>query len=38
VPAVDLRVILYTAEPGSEDAARLELLRVAGIQSFVPAD
>jgi transcriptional regulator with XRE-family HTH domain len=38
VPAVDLRVILYTAEPGSQDAARLELLRVAGIQSFVPAD
>lgn len=34
VPAVDLRVIVYTAEPGSEDAARLGLLRVAGIQSF----
>lgn len=38
VPAVDLRVILYTAEPGSEDAARLDLLRVAGIQSFATVE
>ena len=38
VPAVDLRVIVYTAEPGSEDAARLGLLRVAGIQSFATVE
>jgi len=35
-PGSDLRVVVYTAEPGSTDAARLDLLRVAGLQSLVP--
>ena len=35
-PGSDLRVVVYTAEPGTTDAARLDLLRVAGVQSFVP--
>lgn len=34
VPDSDLRAVVYTAEPGSADAARLDLLRVAGLQSF----
>ena len=35
-PGSDLRVVVYTAEPGTTDAARLDLLRVAGLQSFEP--
>jgi transcriptional regulator with XRE-family HTH domain len=36
-PGSDLRVVVYTAEPGSTDEARLDLLRVAGLQSFTTA-
>ena len=35
-PGSDLRVVVYTAEPGTTDATRLDLLRVAGLQSLVP--
>jgi transcriptional regulator with XRE-family HTH domain len=31
-PGADLRIVVYTAVPGSEDASKLELLRVAGLQ------
>lgn len=31
----DLRIMIYTAEPGTEDAERLELLTVLGTQSLV---
>lgn len=31
-PGGDLRIVVYTAVPGSEDASKLELLRVAGLQ------
>ena len=34
VPGGDLRVVVYTAVPGSEDASRLDLLRVAGVQAL----
>jgi transcriptional regulator with XRE-family HTH domain len=33
-PGSDLRVVVYTAEPGTPDHDRLNLLRVAGLQSF----
>jgi len=33
-PDSDLRVVVYTAEPGSVDAEKLDLLRVAGLQVF----
>ncbi|HEY8282156.1 MAG TPA: transcriptional regulator, partial [Leifsonia sp.] len=33
VPGDDLRIVVYTAVPGSEDASKLDLLRVAGLQS-----
>lgn len=33
-PDSDLRVIVYTAEPGTPDAEKLGLLRVAGLQVF----
>jgi len=36
-PDTELYVV-FTAEPGSEDASRLDLLRVMGIQSFAKAD
>jgi transcriptional regulator with XRE-family HTH domain len=36
VPGSDLRIVAYTAEPGSADADRLALLSVVGQQSFVP--
>lgn len=32
VPGADLRVVVYTAVPGTEDASKLDLLRVAGLQ------
>lgn len=31
-PDTDLRIVVYTARPGSEDAGKLDLLRVAGLQ------
>ncbi|MBE1875696.1 helix-turn-helix transcriptional regulator [Myceligenerans pegani] len=34
VPGSDLRVVAYTAAPGTEDAARLDLLRVTGLETF----
>lgn len=34
VPGNDLRIAVYTAVPGSEDASRLDLLRVAGLQTL----
>jgi transcriptional regulator with XRE-family HTH domain len=37
-PDSELYVVVFTAEPGSEDASRLDLLRVMGIQSFARAD
>jgi hypothetical protein len=33
VPGSDLHLVLYTAAPGSEDASRLDLLRVTGLQA-----
>lgn len=35
VAGSDLRIMVYTAEPGTEDAERLELLTVLGTQSLV---
>lgn len=32
VPGEDLRIVVYTAAPGSEDASRLALLRVTGLE------
>jgi transcriptional regulator with XRE-family HTH domain len=37
-PDSELHVVVFTAEPGSEDASRLDLLRVTGSQSFAKAD
>ncbi|MGN6325445.1 helix-turn-helix transcriptional regulator [Pseudolysinimonas sp.] len=34
VPGGDLRIVVYTTAPGSEDASRLDLLRVAGVPSL----
>jgi hypothetical protein len=34
VQGSDLRVIAYTAEPGSDDAEKLALLRVIGLQAM----
>ncbi|MEK6309785.1 MULTISPECIES: MmyB family transcriptional regulator [Curtobacterium] len=36
VPGGDLRVVVYTTTPGSEDAAKLDLLRVTGLQQLAP--
>jgi transcriptional regulator with XRE-family HTH domain len=33
-PGTDLRIVVYTAVPGSEAAEKLELLRVAGVQAL----
>ena len=30
----DLRIVVYTVAPGSDDEARLDLLRVTGLQSM----
>jgi transcriptional regulator with XRE-family HTH domain len=38
VPGGDLRVVVYTTVPGSDDASRLEQLRVAGVQSLTGND
>jgi hypothetical protein len=37
VPCGDLRVVVYTVAPGSEDEARLDLLRVTGLQELSSA-
>ena len=37
VPGGDLRIVVYTVTPGSEDEAKLDLLRVAGMQALVTA-
>jgi hypothetical protein len=37
-PDSELYVVVFTAEPGSEDASRMDLLRVMGTQSFATAD
>jgi transcriptional regulator with XRE-family HTH domain len=37
-PGSDLRLVVYTAEPASEAAAALELLRVTGLQRLSPAE
>ena len=34
VPGSDLRLVVYTAAPGSPDASKLELLRVTGVQAL----
>ena len=31
-PGTDLRIVIYTAAPGSDDASKLDLLRVSGMQ------
>ncbi len=36
-PGSDLHVVVYTVEPATPDAARLDLLRVAGLQTFSAA-
>jgi transcriptional regulator with XRE-family HTH domain len=33
-PGTDLRIVVYTVLPGSQDASKLELLRVAGTQAL----
>jgi hypothetical protein len=35
VPGNDLRLVVYTAAPGSEDASKLELLKVAGVHARI---
>ncbi|WP_245548122.1 hypothetical protein [Nocardia pneumoniae] len=35
VDGSDLRIMIYTAQPGTEDAARLALLSVIGTQTLV---
>jgi hypothetical protein len=37
-PDSDLHVVVFTVDPGSQDAFRLDLLRVMGAQSFAIAD
>ena len=33
-PGSDLKIVVYTVIPGSEDAAKLDLLRVSGLRAF----
>ncbi len=33
-PGTDMKIVVYTAVPGTTDAEKLQLLRVAGLQSF----
>jgi hypothetical protein len=35
VAGADLRIVIYTADPGTEDAERLTLLTVLGTQALV---
>jgi PAS domain-containing protein len=37
VPGGDLRIVVYTAAPGSADAQKLDLLRVTGLQALTTA-
>lgn len=37
VPGADLRIVAYTARPGTTDADRLDLVRVSAITTFAPA-
>jgi transcriptional regulator with XRE-family HTH domain len=37
VPGGDLRIVVYTVTPGSTDEARLDLLRVTGLQTMTTA-
>ncbi|SHF68902.1 Helix-turn-helix domain-containing protein [Jatrophihabitans endophyticus] len=37
VPGSDLRIVVYTAAPGTEDASKLELLAVTGVQAVSAA-
>lgn len=34
-PGTDLRIVLYTVAPGSEDSSKLDLLRVSGTQTLL---
>lgn len=34
VPETDLRIVVYTVVPGSQDASKLALLKVAGTQAM----
>ncbi|KQQ49566.1 helix-turn-helix domain-containing protein [Plantibacter sp. Leaf314] len=36
-PGADLRIVVYTAAPGSQDAEKLALLGVTGLQALAPA-
>ncbi|MDQ0031664.1 hypothetical protein J2S89_003519 [Arthrobacter bambusae] len=36
VAGSDLHIMIYTAEPGTEDAARLEVLTAIGTQAMEP--
>jgi transcriptional regulator with XRE-family HTH domain len=36
-PSTDMRIVVYTAVPGSASAEKLDLLRVTGVQAFTPA-
>ena len=33
-PGSDLKIVVYTVVPGSEDAAKLDLLRVSAVRAF----
>jgi hypothetical protein len=33
-PSSDLKIVVYTVVPGSQDAARLDLLRVSALRTF----
>ncbi|WP_258560774.1 hypothetical protein [Clavibacter nebraskensis] len=37
MPGADLRIVVYTVVPGSTDEARLDLLRVTGLQTLTTA-
>jgi len=33
-PGSDVHVVMYSAAPGTEDASRLDLLKVLGVEAF----
>ena len=37
-PGTDMKIVVYTAVPGSQDAEKLDLLRVSALQTFAPAE
>jgi hypothetical protein len=37
VIGTDLRIVTYTAEPGTEDASRFDLVRTLGLTAAAPA-